>query len=170
MPLDADVPGPHADKSSRDTAHGGLESILDWGKRFGFAFELPERLLAWWKFIGFRRAFVVLLVITIPVLKYEWLPEGASGALTGLASAYGINLKVGEWSGDLYDLKATAHDVTIETHGQYAESALLHADAVVWISDCGAASAPATGFSKSRLKDPGCTSSTRCRADGTGKM
>lgn len=76
-------------------------------------------------------AALLMVVVAIPILKYEWLPSVASGALTGLASAYGVDLKVGEWSGDLYDLKATAHDVTIDTHGQYAQSTLLHADAIV---------------------------------------
>lgn len=131
MPTDADVPDSHAAKAPEHRVPRPLDSVLEWGQRFGISFHIPERLVAWWKLIGFRKACAVMFVIALPLLKYEWLPAIASGTLTGMASAYGVNLKVGEWTGDLYDLKATAHDVVIETHGQYAESALLHADALV---------------------------------------
>lgn len=57
MPPEADVHGSHADESPGHTSlQRRVEGVLDWGQRIGIGFRLPERVLAWWKLIGFRKA------------------------------------------------------------------------------------------------------------------
>ncbi len=122
---------PHPPESAASASREKFESMLAAGKRFGLKFELSERFLDFWKYIGFRKAAVVFIAVTIPIIKYEWLPRAASSSIEGLASSYGVDLKVAEWGGDVWDLKATAHDVEIETHGRYTQGALLSADKVI---------------------------------------
>lgn len=82
-----------------------------------------------WKWATFKLAAVTLSLLAI-VTKLLVLPVILSIVVTDVAERYRIDLTVGDWSADLFDLRGTAHHVTVVAPGAYAEQQLLSAEAI----------------------------------------
>jgi hypothetical protein len=89
-----------------------------------------ERALSWWTRFGGRRAAVLTLAVTLPLVRYEYLPYVLSTTVETLAEGYGLDLHVGEWDTSFADIKLVARDVTISARGPYREARLFRAHAV----------------------------------------
>lgn len=89
-----------------------------------------ERALGWWRRFGGRQAFLLVLAVSMPLIRFEYLPHMLSTTVETLAEGYGMDLKVGEWDGSLTDIKVIAKDVEITTGGPYSEKRLFRAHSV----------------------------------------
>lgn len=89
-----------------------------------------ERALGWWRRFGGRQAALLVLAVSMPLIRFEYLPHTLSSAAETLAEGYGVDLKVGDWETSLTDIKVTAKDVEITANGPYRDKRLFRAHAV----------------------------------------
>lgn len=89
-----------------------------------------ERLLGFWKRYGGRRAIILGLAVTLPLIRYEYIPHVLSTAVETMAEGYGLRLTVGEWETAFSDIKVVGRDVAITTGGPYREKRLFRANRV----------------------------------------
>ncbi|MEZ5420250.1 MAG: hypothetical protein R2708_23320 [Vicinamibacterales bacterium] len=89
-----------------------------------------ERVLGWWRDFGGRRAAMLALAVTLPLIRYEYIPHVLSTSIETLAEGYGMHLTVGEWETSLSDIKIVGRDVEITTGGPYREKRLFRANRV----------------------------------------
>lgn len=89
-----------------------------------------ERALSWWSRFGGRRAAILTLAVTMPLIRYEYLPHVLSTAVETLAEGYGLHLTVGEWETSFADIRLVGRDVAITTGGPYREKRLFRANRV----------------------------------------
>ncbi|MBP7778810.1 MAG: hypothetical protein KA371_16970 [Acidobacteria bacterium] len=89
-----------------------------------------ERALSWWTRFGGRRAAILTLAVTMPLIRYEYVPHALSSAVETLAEAYGMHLTVGEWDTSFSDIKITGKDVEITTGGPYRDKRVFRAHSV----------------------------------------
>lgn len=89
-----------------------------------------ERALGWWRRFGGRQAALLVLAVSMPLIRFEYLPHTLSSAVETLAESYGVELKVKDWETSLTDIKVTAKDVEIIANGPYREKRLFSAHAV----------------------------------------
>ncbi len=89
-----------------------------------------ERALSWWTRFGGRRAVILTLAVTMPLIRYEYVPHALSSAVEALAEAYGMHLTVGEWDTSFSDIKITGKDVEVTTSGPYREKRVFRARSV----------------------------------------
>ena len=99
--------------------------------RSGSSSHFVEQFVDLWKRVGLLRAIGILIAILIPLCKYVLVPQFASSALETWAQAYGVDVRVRDWSADLIDLRAIAHDVVVTPHAKYSAPDLVNADAIV---------------------------------------
>ena len=104
-----------------------IERSLDWLEGAGLGVDWAERFVYWLKHFGAIRAIGVLIAVALPVLKYVWIPTIASRSVSTIAEGYGIEVDVGDWSGSLLDLRATAQDVKVRARGNYARDEIFTA-------------------------------------------
>lgn len=107
-----------------------LERVLLDLQDAGLAPSLVERVVSWWKRYGGRRAAMFALAVTLPVLRYEYMPYVLSSAVETMAAGYGLQLTVGEWDGSLTDIKVIGKDVVVTAGGPFRETRLFQADAI----------------------------------------
>lgn len=107
-----------------------LERVLLDLQDAGLAPSLVERTVSWWKRFGGRRAAMLAIAVTLPVLRYEYVPYVLSSAVETMAEGYGVELTVGEWEGSLTDIKVVGKDVVITSSGPFREARLFQADAI----------------------------------------
>lgn len=105
-----------------------------------------ERLLGFWKRFGGRRAAILGLAVTLPLIRYEYIPHALSTAVETLAEGYGLHLTVGEWETEFSDIKVVGRDVEITTGGPYREKRLFRANRVEF--DWSLTRAISNGFSR----------------------
>jgi hypothetical protein len=86
-----------------------------------------ERLLGFWKRFGGRRAAILGLAVTLPLIRYEYIPHVLSTAVETMAEGYGLHLTVGEWETAFSDIKIVGRDVEITTGGPYREKRMFRA-------------------------------------------
>lgn len=89
-----------------------------------------ERAVGWWSRFGGRRAAILTLAVTMPLIRYEYIPHVLSTAVETLAEGYGMHLTVGEWETSLSDIRLVGRDVEITTSGPYREKRLFRANRV----------------------------------------
>lgn len=89
-----------------------------------------ERLLGFWKRHGGRRAIILGLAVTLPLIRYEYVPHVLSTAVETMAEGYGLHLTVAEWETAFSDIKIVGRDVEITTGGPYREKRLFRANRV----------------------------------------
>lgn len=105
----------HPDSKLSDAWFGWLLSLFSpraWATRLS------------WKVVAF------LVAAPIVVCKIVLIPMLASSAANVIAEGYGVQMTVDDWSADLLNLSATAHEVTIFASGPYAEKELLNTEAL----------------------------------------
>ncbi len=70
--------------------------------------------------------------VAAPIIVFKMLvvPSIVSRAASFLADRYGVEMSVEDWSANLLDLSATAHNAVISIPGPYAESEFLSAEAI----------------------------------------
>jgi hypothetical protein len=107
-----------------------LERVLLDLQDAGLAPSLVERAVSWWKRYGGRRAALFALAVTLPVLRYEYVPYVLSSAVETMAAGYGLELTVGEWESSLTDIKVVGKDVVVTSGGPFRETRLFQADAI----------------------------------------
>lgn len=87
-----------------------------------------------WTFLKIRTVVWVaggLISAVLLTLKFVILPWFASTTVQGMADAYGVNLEVDSWTGDLTEFSVTAHDVTVLISGvNFDRQDLLRIDQV----------------------------------------
>ena len=85
--------------------------------------------LSWKKIL--RGRFVVLVPLALGVLiKWVWVPTVSSMAVEDIAERQGLALQVGDWSAEVFDLSATAHDVIVLARGPFERKEIVEADAI----------------------------------------
>ncbi|MEP7117813.1 MAG: hypothetical protein ABI880_09535 [Acidobacteriota bacterium] len=89
-----------------------------------------ERVFSWWHRFGGRKALMLAFAVTLPLLRYEYIPHVLSTTVETLAEGYGLHLTVREWETSLSDIKITGRDVVITTGGPFREKRLFTANAV----------------------------------------
>ena len=132
------VPPPSADvppASSAERGRGGgppaaLEGVLQDLQDAGLAPSAVERAVSFWKRFGTRRALMITLAVTLPLIRYEYIPRVLSNAVETIAEGYGLRLTVRDWETSLTDIKVIGRDVEIVTAGPYREKRLFRANAV----------------------------------------
>lgn len=129
---------PPLDKSTHAPAPGrpgggppaALERAVQDLQDVGLAPSEVERVLSWWKRFGGRRATMLALAVTLPLVRYEYIPRVLSNTVETLAEGYGLRLTVREWETSFTDIKVTGRDVQVTTGGPYRERRLFRANAV----------------------------------------
>lgn len=76
------------------------------------------------------KIFWFAVLAPILVVKILIVPAIVSGAATTVAEGYGIELSVEDWSADLLDLNATAHNAVILAPGPYAQKEFIRTEAI----------------------------------------
>jgi hypothetical protein len=107
-----------------------IERGLAWLESAGLGSSWAQRIAYWVKHFGAMKAAGILIAVTFPLLKFVWLPYLGTSAAETLAEGVGLNLTVGDWSADVFDLKLTARDLEIKARGHYAQAEVLKADSV----------------------------------------
>lgn len=107
-----------------------LESVLQDLQDAGLAPSAVERAVSFWKRFGGRRAAMLTLAVTLPLIRYEYVPRVLSNTVETLAEAYGLRLTVRDWETSFTDIKIVGRDVEIVTAGPYREKRLFRANAV----------------------------------------
>lgn len=110
---------------------GGLERGFARLKDLGVDSPVVEQFIELWKRVGALRAAGILVAMLTPLAKFVVVPQVASSALATWAQAYGVDVRVRDWSADLIDLEVTAHEVVVTPHARYSQPDLLNADNVV---------------------------------------
>lgn len=129
------APPPSSGSDPAHDAHAGgppeiLERVMQDLQDVHLAPSSVERALSWWKRFGGRRAAMLVLAVTMPLIRYEYIPHALSTAVETLAEGYGLQLKVGDWETSFSDIKVVAKDVEITTAGPYREKRLFRAHSV----------------------------------------
>lgn len=131
----APPPAPPSQTASSGDRHAGgpprvVERVVQVLQDLHLSPSWLERALSWWTRFGGRRAAVLTLAVTLPLVRYEYLPYVLSTTVETLAEGYGLDLAVGEWDTSLSDIKIVGKDVTITTRGPYREQRLFRAHRV----------------------------------------
>lgn len=127
-PASAPSPAPHGPPAGGppDIVHRVMQALQD----LHLAPGAVERALSWWTRFGGRRAAILTLAVTMPLVRYEYVPYVLSTSVETLAEGYGLHLTVGEWETSFTDIKLVGRDVEITTGGPYREKRLFRAHRV----------------------------------------
>jgi len=107
-----------------------LEAAVGWVRESGRNFEWMDRALFWWKHFGWKRGLTVFTLFILPMVNAEWTKRIGEGLIALAAEHYGVEAKVGRWSGAWLGLHANAHDVVVSVRGPFAKKDLLRAATV----------------------------------------
>ncbi|MBL8136454.1 MAG: hypothetical protein JNL48_07520 [Acidobacteria bacterium] len=107
-----------------------IERVLQDLQDAGVAPSAIERAVSFWKRFGGRRAAMLTLAVTLPLIRYEYIPRVLSTTVETMAEAYGVRLTVRDWETSFTDIKIVGRDVEIVTAGPYREKRLFRANAV----------------------------------------